>query len=313
MIQGIVRDLFRMDLRQLECFVAVAEELHFGRAAVRLCMTQPPLSRQIQLLEAHVGVRLFERSSRVVHLTAAGRRFLRDARHLLAYAHRAVQLAQRTASGEAGHITLGFTAVSGYRLMPALVMRAQRMMPTLDIELREMVSGELSRLLLSGELDVVLSRQIPRLPDVSSCLIDREPLVLAMTPGCVLAEHASVPLEALDQFPFVAYEPGASRYFHERITGAFALRNISPRVVQRASQTHTLLTLVRTGLGVGIVPDSARELCPDGVVFRPLRQENLVAEVFLAWRSAHDNPALGLFLEHVVRGAFDPQDPPGAA
>ncbi len=301
-----------MDLRQLECFVAVAEELHFGRAATRLCMTQPPLSRQIQLLEAHVGVQLLERSSRVVHLTAAGDRFLRDARHILAYAQRAVQVAQRTATGEAGHIKLGFTAVSGYRLMPALVMRAKRMLPTLDIELREMVSGELSRLLLAGELDVVLSRQIPRMAGVSHHLIDREPLVLAMTPDCPLAEHASVPLEALDQFAFIAYEPGASRYFHERITGAFALLNVSPRVVQRASQTHTLLTLVRAGLGVGIVPDSARELCPAGVVFRPLRQDHLVAEIFIVWRTVHDNPALALFLDHVARGAFDAMaDTPG--
>lgn len=298
-----------MDLRQLECFVAVAEELHFGRAAARLCMTQPPLSRQIQLLEAHVGTRLLERSSRVVHLTPAGRRFLRAARQMLAYARGAVQLAQRTARGEAGHLALGFTTVSGYRLMPTLVKRAQHRMPALDIELREMVSGELSRQLITGELDVMLSRHVPRVSDVRHCLIEREPLVLAMTPDCVLAAHASVPLKALDGFPFVAYDAAGSRYLHERICGAFALHDVSPRVVQRAIQTHTLLTLVKTGLGVGIVPASAGERCPQGVVFRPLRQAGLVAEVFLAWRVGQDNAALDQFLEHVVRGAFPQLEP----
>ena len=118
-----------MEFRQLACFVAVAEELHFGRAADRLCMTQPPLSRQIQLLEHTLGVSLFDRNSRHVHLTAAGRRFLQDARQLLAHAERAAQMARRTSEGEAGSMSLGFTAVGAYRLMPTLVVRAREVLP----------------------------------------------------------------------------------------------------------------------------------------------------------------------------------------
>jgi DNA-binding transcriptional LysR family regulator len=107
-----------IELHQLRCFVAVAEELHFGRAARRLFMTQPPLSRQIQLLEHALGISLLERSSRQVSLTAAGERFLRDAQHILEFSARAEQAAQRVAHGEAGRITLGFTAVSAYRMIP---------------------------------------------------------------------------------------------------------------------------------------------------------------------------------------------------
>lgn len=297
-----------MELRQLECFVAVAEELHFGRAAARLCMTQPPLSRQIQLLEQHLGVPLLERTSRVVQLTAAGRSFLRDARHLLAFAQRSVLLARRAATGETGHITLGFTAVAGYRLMPELVMRANRVLPDVSIELREMVSGDLGRLLLTGELDVILARHIPPHPSLAHRLLEREPLVVAMPQDSSLTRYETVPLEALDQLPFILYSQSASRYFHERIVGAFGLANVHPRIVQSASQTHTVLTLVRTGLGVGIVPDSARDLRFEGVVFRPIRQKHLHAEIFMAWRSRHDNPALAMFLDEVAQAAFEERE-----
>ena len=249
-----------MDLRQLACFVTVAEELHFGRAAARLHMTQPPLSRQIQQLEQHMGVALFERSSRVVHLTVAGRSFLRDARHLLASAQHAVQAAQRSSSGADGHLRLGFTAVAAYRLMPAWVKRAASLLPGVSIDLQEMVSTELARALVAAELDVVLTRQVPRHQGLASQLVEREPMVLALPHDSPLAEDASVSLQALDGQRLVAYSSTASRYFHERVSGALSLAGVAPRVVQNASQTHTLVALVRAGIGVGIVPDSAREL-----------------------------------------------------
>lgn len=289
-----------MDLRQLECFVAVAEELHFGRAAARLCMTQPPLSRQVQLLERSLGVRLFERSSRVVTLTLAGRSFLRDARHLLEFSSRAAMLARRTAGGEAGHITLGFTAVASYRLMPAIVMQARRILPDVHIQLREMVSIDLGRLLIAGELDLVLARHLPRQDGLEHRLIEREPLMLAMPRGSSLANGKAVPLRALDQQPFILYAPNEGKYFYDRIMGALGLANVTPRFVQHAGQTHTLLALVRAGLGVGIVPASARELGLDGVVFAPIAGNDLHADMYLAWRARHDNPAVHALLACVA-------------
>jgi len=289
-----------MEFRQLACFVAVAEELHFGRAADRLCMTQPPLSRQIQLLEHTLGVSLFDRNSRHVQLTAAGRRFLQDARQLLAHAERAAQMARRTSEGEAGSMSLGFTAVGAYRLMPALLVRAREVLPDVDIQLREMVSAGLGDLLIAGELDTILTRQLPRTPGLQHHLIEREPLVLALTPNSPLAHYDAVPLSALHRQPFLLYGPNESRYFYERILGAFGLADVTPQIVQLAGQTHTLLALVRAGLGVGIVPDSARELRLEGVIFRPLAQENMHADIYLAWRSQHDNPALTAFLTRVA-------------
>jgi DNA-binding transcriptional LysR family regulator len=274
-----------MEFRQLECFIAVAEELHFGRAAERLCMTQPPLSRQIQLLEQDLGVTLFERNSRQVLLSAAGRRFLRDARHLLEFSARAAATARRTSGGEAGHITLGFTAVASYRLMPSMIMQARKLLAGVEIQLRETVSTD---------------RSVPQQAGIESRLIEREPLVLALPAGSPLCEHETVPLRLLQGQPFVLYSPREGKYFYDRIVGAFGLADVQPDYVQRAGQTHTLLALVRAGLGVGIVPDSARELRFEGVEFRPIGQRNLYADMYLAWHAQHDNPALDAFLTRVV-------------
>jgi DNA-binding transcriptional LysR family regulator len=149
-----------MELSQLRCFVAVAEELHFGRAAKRLFMTQPPLSRQIQLLEHDLGVELLERSSRQVHLSAAGHSFLRDARQILAFAQQASTSAQRVARGEAGRLTLGFTAVSAYSMIPQLLAQAQHALPNVDLVLREMVSVAQVEALASRMIDIGFIRQV---------------------------------------------------------------------------------------------------------------------------------------------------------
>lgn len=304
-----------MEFRQLECFIAVAEELHFGRAAERLCMTQPPLSRQIQLLEQDLGVTLFERNSRQVLLSAAGRHFLRDARHLLEYSARAAATARRTSGGEAGHITLGFTAVAAYRLMPSMIMRARKLLAGVEIQLRETVSTDLERLLLAREVDAILARSIPHQTGIEARLIEREPLVLALPANSPLCEHATVPLRLLQGQPFVLYSPREGKYFYDRIVGAFGLADVQPDYVQRAGQTHTLLALVRAGLGVGIVPDSARELRFEGVEFRPIGQRNLYADMYLAWHTHHDNPALDAFLQRVAveGGASDHGLPPRPA
>jgi len=290
-----------MELRQLECFVAVAEELHFGRAAARLRMTQPPLSRQIQMLERSLAVTLFERSSRVVTLTAAGRSFLRDARHLLEFSSHAALQARRTATGTAGHVTLGFTAVAAYRLMPAIVTQARRELPDVDIQLREMVSIDLGRLLVAGDLDLVLIRHLPRVAGLGHRLLEREPLMLAVPRGWPLARLKTVPLQALDGQPFISYSPNEGKYFHERISAALGQAGVRPDVVQHASQTHTLLALVRAGLGVGIVPASARELRLDGVHFTDLEDCALRADMYLAWRMPQDNPAVPALLDCVAR------------
>lgn len=211
-----------IELHQLRCFVAVAEELHFGRAARRLFMTQPPLSRQIQLLEHALGIALLERSSRQVSLTAAGERFLRDARHILEFSARAEQAAQRVAHGGAGRITLGFTAVSAYRMIPMLLAHAARALPDVDIELREMVSTVQIDALASRMLDAGFVRQRAARQPLEYRLVQREPMLVAVAEGAPLAACERIGPDELDRQPFIAYSPNEGKYFHDLISGLFA-------------------------------------------------------------------------------------------
>jgi DNA-binding transcriptional LysR family regulator len=281
-----------MELSQLRCFVAVAEELHFGRAAKRLFMTQPPLSRQIQLLEHDLGVELLERSSRQVHLSAAGHSFLRDARQILAFAQQASTSAQRVARGEAGRLTLGFTAVSAYSMIPQLLAQAQHALPNVDLVLREMVSVAQVEALASRMIDIGFIRQVATRHALEYQLIQKEPLLVAMPPSHALAQKKKIDVSDLDQQPFIMYTPTEGRYFYDCIAGLFAAHGVTPEYVQHVGQTHTILGLVRAGLGLTIVPASAQELHFTGLEFRPLRQPGYYAEIYLAWRTDNDNPAL---------------------
>src|SRR6516165_2250826 len=146
------------EISQLRCFVAVGEELHFGRAAQRLNLTQPPLSRQIRLLEHQVGTQLLERTSRVVRLTAAGKAFFPDAARILRLAEEAASTAQRIAKGEKGSIAIGFTAAFGYGVLPEIVRRLRERAPGISLTLKEMVTGSQLEALHSGQLDVGLMR-----------------------------------------------------------------------------------------------------------------------------------------------------------
>ncbi|WP_353172367.1 LysR family transcriptional regulator [Paracandidimonas soli] len=289
-----------MEIRQLECFIAAAEELHFGRAAKRLHMTQPPLSRQIQRLEDSLGTALFDRSSRHVQLTISGRAFLREARHLLEAFKRAKESARQASKGETGHLALGFTAVAAYRLVPDLLKRTQALLPHIKVHLHEMVTTDLGKALTANDLDLVIARDIPQEPGLISSPLTREPMVLAMPDDSALARHSCVPLSALHRQAFIQYHPKGGRYFHNRIVGLFNIVGIQPSIVQMASQTHTLLFMIRAGIGIGIVPSSAQELHLPGVAFRPLAPPNIFAEFHLGWHENHANPALSAFLDKII-------------
>lgn len=289
-----------MELHQLRCFVMVAEELHFGRAAKRLAMTQPPLSRQIQMLERSVGVMLFDRSNRNVQLTVAGQRFLRDARHVLAYTEQAATAARRLARGEAGQLHLGFTAVSGYKLIPDLLEHASQQLPNLSFELHEMVSGAQMEALAANMIDIGFVRQAPPHPGLNSSLIRSEPLLMVMSNTHPLAQRATVAITDLDQQPFVMYSPDQGRYFYDCIVGLFAMAGVSPRYLHYLGQTHSILGLVRAGLGIAIVPAAARELYLGQLQFRTLEGAQPRSEVYMISRSDNDNPALPTFLSRAT-------------
>lgn len=282
---------------QLRGFVMVADERHFGRAADRLSMTQPPLSRQIQKLERAVGARLFERDSRKVELTPAGEAFLSEARRLLALAESAPDLARRISAGSAGTVRIGFTAASAYAVLPDLLQTIRAELPDLDLELSEMVTRQLLAGLQAHELDLALAREPFDRKVFGSRVIRRESLRVAVPEGHPLAE-AGQPIEPADLRgqPVIMHSAERARYFHDLVV---RLIDVDPvDVTHTVDQILTMMLLVSAGLGIAFVPDSAERIGIPSVRLLPLAttEEHPVA-LHLLWARDSRNPALQQVLD----------------
>ncbi|NBC35339.1 LysR family transcriptional regulator [Novosphingobium sp. FSY-8] len=298
------------ELIQLRCFVAVAEELHFGRAALRLNMSQPPLSRHIQVLERILQVQLFNRSSRSVRLTASGKAFLPEAQRIVHMADSALVTARAAAAGQQGLVTIGFTAASLYRYVPALIGALQAQLPDVQMLLRESVSGDLVEGLLRDSLDLAILRPPVRREGFACRHIASEPLVVC-SPASVPPEERPRRLGDFDGRPFVMYSPDKSRYFHELVAGLLTSAGAQPSVTQHLTQIHSILVMVGAGHGFALVPESACQLRPVGVEFSPLEDVGPVVELYAAWRADHANPALTPVLQVIdqqlaARGGLSP-------
>ena len=275
------------DFNQLRCFITLAEELHFGRAAARLYMTQPPLSRQIRLRVESLGVRRLDRTSRMVRLTEAGAAFLLAARQMLTMAELSVDTARRIHKGSAGRVALGFTAVSGYWLIPELLGRVQRALPDIDIALKEMVTSDQIAALNAGTIALAMMR--PAIAEQEGLIhrrYHREPMVLALPVGHPLAERAQIGPEDLRHQPMIAYAPDEGRYFYEMTLELLAETLPPPRIVQYIGQTHSIMALVNAGMGIALVPASVRYLGFSNVVCKTIWPTLRRAETWLAWRNA---------------------------
>ncbi|KAB2343671.1 LysR family transcriptional regulator [Actinomadura rudentiformis] len=290
-------------LDQLRGFVAVAEEGHFGRAAERLRMTQPPLSRQIQKLERAVGVTLLERSAHGAAPTPAGRAFLAEARRLLSQADAAVLVARRSAQGTSGTVRIAFTAVSALAVLGQWIAAAREHLPDVDLMLTEMVTRAQVDALLAGEIDVGLARGVPRSDVLSARLVYAEPLVLAVPRGHPLAELGRRPrLADIAAHELVTYAPIEARYLYELVITVFRDAGVMPRYVQQMGQVHSLLALVDAGVGAALVPRSASVLRLPNLEF--LDVDGLapdLVEVHSVWRTGNDAPALHALLGLVGR------------
>jgi DNA-binding transcriptional LysR family regulator len=286
------------DLNQLRCFVTVAEELHFGRAAARLNMTQPPLSRQIQVLEHIIDAPLLERTSRSVKLTPAGRSFLPEARRILKLAESASQVARRIALGKTGSLKIGFTEAAAYGFLPELIAACRARLPEIDFSLKEMVSGDQFEALASGQIDAGLLRPPIARPELASRRVVAEPLLAAIPKKHPLASAETVAIRDFDDQPFVMYSPYESRYFHDLLVALFTQADILPRYVQHLSQIHSILAMVRAGLGLAIVPAAAASLKIADVRLRPLKlRTKTPVELFLVWRRDDESPLLSSLVE----------------
>ena len=286
------------EISQLRCFVAVAEELHFSRAAERLNMTQPPLSRQIRLLEHHVGAQLLERNSRTVRLTAAGKAFFPEAARILRIAEEAMFTARRAAKGEQGSLAIGFTSASGYSLLPEVVRRLRERSPGVSLTLKELVSTVQVEALNAGELDLGLMRPHPVSGDLDSQLIATEGLMLAIHESDAGRWPLEPTLADLHGRPFVMYSPYEARPFYQMLSERFARAGVVPDVVEHIGQVHTMLALVRAGIGAALIAEGAARLKFDGVVMRRMATEPV--DTVCTYRRNHDNPVLQLFLDEVL-------------
>lgn len=293
------------ELSHLRCFTTVATELNFRRAAERLNMTQPPLSRQIQLLEHSLGVRLLDRSTRSVALTAAGRAFFIEAQALLEHAQNAANAAQRIAQGNAGSIAISFIATAVHDFLPQVVTWARREHPGLTVSLHEMHSFDQFEALRSRRIDLGIVRTpIAQQGLVSECLL-REPFVLAVPAGHPLADRPDLTVAALADQPFILYAHTAWQPFNELLTGMFRSARISPDYVQHSGSTLTILSLVNAGLGAALVPRSASSIRFEQVRYRPIAlAPGVQSELHLVWRDDNDNPACQLIREAIRTAAL---------
>lgn len=292
------------DLKQLRCFVAVATELNFRRAAKRLNMTQPPLSRQVQLLEHQLGVQLLERSKRSVALTAAGRSFFYEAQNLLERAEQAALMARKITQGEAGSLSLGFVSGAVFEFLPRILAELGREQPDIEINLQEMNTFEQLEALRARRIDLGIVRS-PRAASEfkSECLI-AEPFVLALPRSHPLAAQKTLSLEMLDREPFIMYSLSGWQPFYELLSGTFRSAGIEPEVVQYIGSTLTILSLVNAGVGIALVPRSAASLKLDGLVFREIELgAGVRSELHLIWRDDSDNPVMPVMLEAMRRQA----------
>ncbi|HJV86771.1 MAG TPA: LysR substrate-binding domain-containing protein [Noviherbaspirillum sp.] len=290
-----------IELRQLRYFVAVAEESHFGRAAVRLHMTQPPLSQTIQSLEAALGTPLFARTKRRVALTPAGAALLPEARRILQQAGALPDLARRAASGESGLLSLSFVSTADYSVLPPLLREFRERHPQVRIELREATTDVQLEDLMQNRIDAGLL--IAPLQDKVKAELDylrvfSEPLVLAAPKGLkALRGKREVSLGSISDMPLIIFPRRIAPAFHDAIVGCFRDAGLTPHIGQEAIQMQTIVGLVSAGMGIALVPQSVSNLKRPGVEYKTLSGKPVSIETGLAWRRDNMSPVLHTFLE----------------
>lgn len=291
-----------MNLRHLEYFAVVAEELHFRRSAERLGITQAPLSLAIQALETELGARLFHRTRRTVALTEAGHALFDDARGILARVEMAKENVWQTVSGQVGRLRVGFTNASSLSpFFPRLIHAYRTQRPGVQITLRELASSQQIDALDARELDIGLLRLPPEAPasihDLILAPLLEEPLLLAMHAGHRLVKKRSVCIADLRSEPFIAYPRQAGVAVFAQMLALCEKRGFTPEIVQEAQQASTLIGLTATGLGVALVPGSLRAIAVPGVVFRELSDDDTKTTLYIAHRRGDANSRALQFAE----------------
>ncbi|MCG2585707.1 LysR family transcriptional regulator [Massilia sp. TS11] len=287
-----------MELRHLRYFIAVAEELHFTRAAQRLNIGQPPLSHAIAQLEEEVGALLFERSKRWVRLTPAGSLFLSDARRILALAEQAQETARRAERGEAGELRIGFTYSTPFTpLFVAAIRRYRQQYPGVTLTLRELSSQRQIEALAQRELDLAFTRPLS-VPDARLAMapLRDDPLVAVLPSEHRLAHTRHLALRDLANEPFVMYPAAAGTAIVPLILRLCRAAGFSPHVAQEAGESASIIGLVAAGCGVTVLPATFRRIRMEGVSYRQLQDADARTSLMLGWRAGEHAPLVDAFV-----------------
>lgn len=288
-----------MELRHLRYFIAVAEELHFTRAAERLHIGQPPLSQAIQALEADIGAQLFERTKRSVRLTGAGQLFLTDARRILALADEATDTARRAQRGEAGELRIGFTFSTPLTpLFATVINRYRQQYPAVSLKLHEMATLPQLDALAQRSLDLGFVRppETPPGPGIALDALREDQLVAVLPAASPLARRRPVSIRELKDMPFVMYPPGAGTGIYPQIFRLCRAAGFTPAIGHVAGEASTIIGLVAAGCGVSVLPSAFTRIHMDGVCYRPLTDAGATTTLLLARRSDDSNALIDAFV-----------------
>ncbi|OJA87146.1 LysR family transcriptional regulator [Burkholderia ubonensis] len=293
-----------MELKQLRYFVAVADELHFGRAAKRLFISQPALSFDIRKFEDALGVQLFARTSKSVALTNAGEVLLGEARRLLLQAAEAERLTVRSASGYAGRLRVGFVHSMLYRGLPDAVRRFEADHPGVEIVLAEMNTQAQVQAIQRGQIDLGYAHWGHFPPEVDSTPIHAEPFVCCLPAGHPLARRRQVALAALADEPFILFPRDAAPHYHDLIIAQCVNAGFSPLIRHEARLWQTILSMIEFGMGVALVPRVLQQVKSDRLAFRPLKDAALESRTLELKRSGSAEPVALRFADY-LRASID--------
>ena len=288
-----------IDLRHLRYFLAVAEELHFGRAAVRLHMAQPPLSQQIRRLEGEIGYPLFVRSSRSVKLTPAGKVLVERARRALQRVDDDLEAVRSVARGEVGVLKIGFVGSAMLTRLPSILDRYRRMYSRVQLHLNELHTSQLIDALREGSADVALARDAGLIEDLHVEHAFIEPFIAVMPKKHPLAARKSIPISRLRDEPFVWFPRTAGNYAWENAIRVLEQQGFHPKIVQEAPQWLTLVRLAGAGLGVTIAPASVAQIVSKDVVCRRLSPSGGETSIDLVYRMKEPSPLVSAFCDLV--------------
>jgi DNA-binding transcriptional LysR family regulator len=289
-----------IELRHLRYFVAVAEELHFGRAAGRLHVAQPGLSQQIQALERALGVALFDRTSRRVELTPAGAVLLVEGKRALAQTERALDRARRTGRGEIGRLAVAAIGSATYDVVPAVLREHRRRYPDVELVLRELSTGAQVHALRAGEIDVGFLRLPADTHDLVAATVREETMLLMLPESHPLAGRAEVPLAALAGEPLIVFPAAPRPSWADTVIAACRQAGFEPRVVQEAMESATVVSFVAAEVGLALVPEGLRVLARPGVACRPVAPPAPTTRLAVVRRGGRVLPAVEALLAIVA-------------